>query len=586
MTDTMFSDAVHSTSQVGSAVSTPILPADRLPARFTHEDMERMLSHRSLRNFSPLKGGTHGGMSFLFECRDTEINQRRVVKIPNRLDEATCERFFCEAEILTKITDKRIVRLYDYRKVPFKCADGRELQLPYCVMEFVEGCSMEQYVIAAPKPGQPPAIKSASFSLKAKLRVAIECCLAMQAAHTQGDGILHRDLKPSNIMIVGSGDCLSVRIIDFGIAYLPGISSGHTQIATDRYAAPEQRCSDGLVTVCTDIYLLGGTLYDWFAGRGDASQPWPSDLPPVLEKVLMKATEKQQNKRHQSMAHFRAEFEKVLEWVIDAERHPLATFEETVRAIHDSRSRVERLGERRLFIGCATAIVLVSSLIWLGWLEMLFLTGALVLLLLHRLRPFWLRAAAAGLLIMSVPAMQLSWFSPSLEERQHQWEQQITRPRRVRVELAGLTLSHLAKSEAFINQLVVDCIVVINGKARRLRSMLVPQVQLQDSWLNSQPGKWPSAIDPKSIYAVEFDDVVPKSAFVEITEGKLIDDEILDDDLGSFSITQALVSLKDGGFVTATTVGGDAGGRYSGSDLTFRISIHIDGVWVPLSAPE
>lgn len=567
---------------------TAPVPLALMPTHFTCEQMESLLAPRGLRHFSPLDDYKQGGMSLVYECLDTAMNQRRVVKIPNRLDEQTCERFACEADILTKITDRRIVRLYGYGMLDAKQPDGRVLLLPYCVMEFVDGRSMESCLSSPGRIGEPPALNGPVFTLKEKLHVAIECCLAMHTAHTQGDGILHRDLKPSNIMIVGYGESLTVKILDFGIAYLPGTSSGHTHQCTERYAAPEQKSSDGTVTVMTDVYLLGGTLRDWFTGRGDISKRWPTDLPPLLEKVLNQATARQQHERHQSMEEFRARLEEVLQWVEEAEQHPLHSLEEEALLKEKARSWPERLADRPALLWGAVVAVAAASLIWLGWLWMLFVVSVLCLLVLPRRVLSWQKRVAVALFLLStVPlAYWLGWFGLSHEELVHRWQQIQTHPQRVRVELAGLELSPLAKEEAFITQLVVEWTVVINGQEKRMRTRLLPQIQLPDAWINQRPGKWPHAVSLDSAYALEFEGVVPNTDFMEVREGKLIDDEIIDDDLGSFSFTRQIASLQRGGLVTTSTVGGDSKGRYSGSALTFRVSAQVDGEWLPLSAPK
>ncbi|MBI4700455.1 MAG: serine/threonine protein kinase [Deltaproteobacteria bacterium] len=87
--------------------------------------------------------------------------------------------------------------------------------------------------------------------------------------HVHEFGVVHRDLKPANVMVVPSGRAV---LIDFGVAYLapPAASERAGQAepvaGTPAYMAPEQWLSRPPVPA-TDIYALGGILYQILAGR-------------------------------------------------------------------------------------------------------------------------------------------------------------------------------------------------------------------------------------------------------------------------------------------------------------------------------
>ncbi len=118
------------------------------------------------------------------------------------------------------------------------------------------------------------------------LRVLMQVCTAVAFAHSRG--ILHRDLKPENVMVGQYGE---VYVLDWGLAValegaaderLPRASEVRAIAGTPAYMAPEMlaRPSDRL-SVATDVYLLGASLYHVLAGR-------PPHLAPSALGVMMR----------------------------------------------------------------------------------------------------------------------------------------------------------------------------------------------------------------------------------------------------------------------------------------------------------
>jgi serine/threonine-protein kinase len=96
------------------------------------------------------------------------------------------------------------------------------------------------------------------------LPIFVQALRGVAAGHKLG--IIHRDLKPSNLMITDEG---VVKITDFGIAKVRN-NSGQTRVSTRvgsaSYMAPEQILGKP-VDEKTDIYIMGGTLYELLTGR-------------------------------------------------------------------------------------------------------------------------------------------------------------------------------------------------------------------------------------------------------------------------------------------------------------------------------
>ncbi|HEX3926422.1 MAG TPA: tetratricopeptide repeat protein [Gemmatimonadales bacterium] len=196
-----------------------------------------------------------GGMGAVYEAvRDDDQYQKRVaIKVAERgLDsELTAARFRRERQILASLEHPNIATLLDGGVTD----DGR----PFLVMEYIDG--------------QPITTWCDSRALPVRERVAIfvQVCGAVQYAHR--NLIVHRDLKPGNILVTADG---TAKLLDFGIARL--LDSGTLDNAampatrdtsrtyTPEYASPEQIRGDALTTA-TDVYSLGGVLYELLVGR-------------------------------------------------------------------------------------------------------------------------------------------------------------------------------------------------------------------------------------------------------------------------------------------------------------------------------
>jgi len=138
-------------------------------------------------------------------------------------------------------------------------------------------------------------------------------------AHSKG--VIHRDLKPSNVMITNEG---VVKITDFGIARCIAEGSNMTRslTGTPKYISPEQ-VEGKEIDHRSDIFSLGVVAYELLTGqaafRGETLTeiiqqvvqeipPPPSsinaEIPTALDDSVMKAMEKDRDKRHTDMNAF------------------------------------------------------------------------------------------------------------------------------------------------------------------------------------------------------------------------------------------------------------------------------------------
>ncbi|MDQ4122646.1 MAG: protein kinase [Acidobacteriota bacterium] len=198
-------------------------------------------------NYRLMREIGRGGMGrvYLAARADDAFEQRVAVKfVRGDVDsDAVWRRFRRERQILADLEHPFIARLIDGG------VTDRE-NLPYLVMEYVEGVPLDEY------------LRTNDLPLHARLDLFRQICQAVEYAHSRL--IVHRDLKPSNILITKNG---TPKLLDFGIAKIldTGNETGETRTGlfafTPNYAAPEQIRGETLTTA-SDVYSLGVILYE------------------------------------------------------------------------------------------------------------------------------------------------------------------------------------------------------------------------------------------------------------------------------------------------------------------------------------
>ncbi len=244
-----------------------------------------------------------GGMGIVYRALDTNLERVVAVKVLSstlRDDPEFVARFRQEARIQAGLNHPNIATLFDF----FIWND-----LPVAVMELIKGETLRSLV---DRTGPIPAHRA--------LPIFVQALRGVAAGHRLG--IIHRDLKPSNLMITEEG---VVKITDFGIAKVRG-NSGQTRVSTRvgsaSYMAPEQILGRP-VDEKTDIYIMGGTLYELLTGRPpfqglsqfeiDSAHVRESprlptafiaDIPPAAVAAVMKALAKEPSDRFATAEEF------------------------------------------------------------------------------------------------------------------------------------------------------------------------------------------------------------------------------------------------------------------------------------------
>ena len=249
-----------------------------------------------------------GGMAHIYRVRYADDRSdpgfAMAMKIPRMTAGDGAENivsFEVEAQILQVLSGSHVPRFV---------AAGDLSRVPYLVMEYVQGRTLQHWLDAEMAP-----------SVGEIIHLGVAMAHAVHALHQQNT--VHLDLKPENVLIREDGSAV---LLDFGLschAHYPDLLAEQLRkaVGSPAWIAPEQ-----VVGVRgdprSDIFAIGVMLYQLCTGELPFGEPqtaagirqrlWMDpapprklkpDLPPWLQEVVLRCLEPEAAQRYPSGAH-------------------------------------------------------------------------------------------------------------------------------------------------------------------------------------------------------------------------------------------------------------------------------------------
>ena len=258
-----------------------------------------------------------GGMGVVYRAQDEQLRRDVAVKILSHdlfSDPARRERLRREALAVGRLNHPNIAMAFDF---------GQQDGIDYLVTEYIPGINLDEKI-----GGQ-------ALPQKMVLELGIQLMSGLEAAHRAE--VIHRDLKPGNIRINRDEQ---LKVLDFGLAKMIGpidesaettnLDSQISVSGTLPYIAPELLRAEP-ADARADIWAAGAVLYEMATGKRAFPDRQPSlvidailhydpvrptlinpNVPAGLETVILKALDRDPNRRYQTARELRVDLVRLL----------------------------------------------------------------------------------------------------------------------------------------------------------------------------------------------------------------------------------------------------------------------------------
>ncbi|MDB5389817.1 MAG: pknB 29 [Planctomycetaceae bacterium] len=290
----------------------------------------------------------HGGFGIVVKAFDDSLQRYVAIKILAPHLAATSpprKRFLREARAAAAVRHQHVVQIYAVQETP----------LPYMVMEFIEGQTLQQRLDS-----------NGPFEAAEVVCLGQQIALGLAAAHDQG--LIHRDVKPANILLEAGGvPC--IKLTDFGLARAgddASLTRSGIIAGSPLYMAPEQ-AGGTILDHRADLFSLGSVLYTIITGR-------PPFRAPTTLAVLKRVAEDTPRPIREVMANVPEGLCRVIDRLLSkkpADRFPSAreAAEALASCLSDpaavrKRSSYWNAANTRRIGGALAVFLLLSGMVW------------------------------------------------------------------------------------------------------------------------------------------------------------------------------------------------------------------------------
>ena len=255
-----------------------------------------------------------GGLGSVYMALQSSMSRKVAIKVIRKSlagNKEVTKRFLREALAASKLNHPNTITVHDFGQT--------EEGTLFLAMEYLKGMTLGQ-IIKEEGPLETLRV----------FRLVDQVCSSLIEAH--GEKIVHRDLKPDNVFVLNmEGQGEFVKVLDFGTAKISvdatALTLAGALMGTPLYMSPEQ-ASGERIDHRADIYSLGGIMYHALSGTPpfmakniagliqkhlmEKPRPLKRLLPPIpvspwVDSIVLKALEKDPDKRYQTVQELREE---------------------------------------------------------------------------------------------------------------------------------------------------------------------------------------------------------------------------------------------------------------------------------------
>ncbi len=207
------------------------------------------MNSRNIGEYEVLEKLGEGGMGAVYKARHLRTQQIVAIKVASRAvlaDATLSRRFELEFSVVHPLSHRHLVEVIEY---------GVHGDLPFLVMEYVDGPSLSQHI-------------AAKGALREHEAISILLPIAEALKYLHGRNLIHRDVKPANILVTSQG---VAKLADLGLiknleaATL--LTRPNAGLGTIQFSPPEQFKDAASADPRSDVYSLAATFYSCIVGE-------------------------------------------------------------------------------------------------------------------------------------------------------------------------------------------------------------------------------------------------------------------------------------------------------------------------------